>query len=166
MKNKVKFSTISQILTVVVVILLIAGFFFTASTNELVIYSIIVIPTILFGFYYCPVSVEADESGITLNRLMSKPKKFPYSEIKLVDTCIPSAGGIRLCGSGGFLGYWGYFSDIIYGNYFGYYGSRDHCFIIEMKNGKKYILGCDDSVAFVNHIKSQLNKIQLSQAES
>lgn len=158
MKNKVKFSTLSQILTVIVLILFIVGFFFTNSKNELVIYSIIVIPAILFGLYYCPISVEADTSGITLNRLMSKQKRFEYKDLKLVDTCIPSAGGIRLCGSGGFLGYWGYFNDIIYGNYFGYYGSRDHCFIIELKNGKKYILGCDDNVTLVKYIKSHLNK--------
>lgn len=164
MKNKVKFSTLSQVLTVVVLILFIVGFFFTDSKNELVIYSIIVIPTILFSFYYCPISVEADASGITLNRLMSKPKRFEYKDLKLVDTCIPSAGSIRLCGSGGFLGYWGYFNDIIYGNYFGYYGSRDHCFIIELKNGKKYILGCDDNVTLVKYIKSQINK-QIKEAE-
>lgn len=156
MKNKVKFSNLSKFLTIFVIFIFIAGFFMVSSRSELIIYSLIVFPTFFISLYFCPVSVEADQQGITLNRLMSKPKKFQYKDIILVETCYPSAGGIRLCGSGGFFGYWGYFNDIMYGNYFGYYGSRDHCFIVELKEGRKYILGCENQVEFVKSIKSHL----------
>lgn len=154
MKNKVKFSNLSKFLKIFVMIIFIVGFFMISSRSELIIYSLIVFPTIFISLYYCPVSIEADQKCVTLNRLMSKPKKFQYSDIKLAETCYPSAGGIRICGSGGFLGYWGYFNDIMYGNYFGYYGRRDNCFILELKDGKKYILGCENQVEFVNYIKS------------
>lgn len=157
MKNKVKFSSLSKFLTATVLIVLCVGFFAELSRDTLLVYSIIVFGTIFSGLYYCPVSVEADTSGIVLHRLMSKSKRFPYKDIKLIETCYPSDGGIRLCGSGGWFGYWGYFNDIMYGTYFGYYGDRNHCFIVELKNGKKYILGCDNQVAFVNYVKSQLN---------
>lgn len=156
MKNKVKFSNLSKFLTIFVIFIFIAGFFMVSSRSELIIYSLIVFPTFFISLYYCPESIEADHQGITLNRLMSKPKIFQYGDIKLVETCYPSAGGIRLCGSGGFFGYWGYFNDIMYGNYFGYYGSRDHCFIVELKEGRKYILGCENQVEFVKYIKTHL----------
>lgn len=111
---------------------------------------------IIAGLYYCPVSVEANLSEIKLYRLLAKPKIFAYKDIQSVETCYPSAGGIRLCGSGGLFGYWGYFSDIMIGTYFGYYGSRSYCFLVKLKNGKQYVLGCENPVAMVDYIKSNL----------
>ncbi len=158
MKNRVKFSKLTKILTAGVLIIFLVGFFTNLPEKELVFYSIIVGGAVLSGLYYCPISVEADDSQIVLNRLMSKSKKFLYDDIVRIETCYPSAGGIRLCGSGGFFGYWGHFHDIMYGNYFGYYGSRDCCFFMELTDGRKYIIGCENQVEFVDFVKSQISK--------
>ncbi len=91
MKNRVKFSNLSKFLTVAVVVIFIIGFFAGLPDDGLIFYCIVVAGTLLSGLYYCPVSVEADKTGITLHRLMSKPKRFPYKDIKLVETCYPSA---------------------------------------------------------------------------
>lgn len=159
MKNKVKFSIYALAITVVVMILFIVGeISLWDNTEKLARFNLIMGTAIIAGLYYCPISVEANRSEIKLYRLLAKPKVFAYKDVQAVDTCYPSAGGLRLCGSGGCFGYWGYFSDIMVGTYFGYYGSRSHCFLVKLKNGKQYILGCENPVAMVNHIKSFMNE--------
>ncbi|MCI8999165.1 MAG: hypothetical protein HFJ95_09260 [Muribaculaceae bacterium] len=159
MKQKVKFSTYSLIITAVVLILCVVGIFsLLGNVDKLTLFCIIMGVTIIAGLYFCPKSIQANESSVTLHRLLSSPKVFNYDSIQSVDTCYPSAGGLRLCASGGFFGYWGYFSDIMIGAYFGYYGSRSNCFLIKMKDGKQYVLGCDNAVSMVDYIKSQLCK--------
>ena len=155
MKQKVRFSAYSLIVTAVVLLLFIVGIFsLLGNPQKLILFCIIMGAVTIAGLYYCPKSVEADEHGITLHHLLSSPKAFPYSKIQSVDTCYPSAGGLRLCASGGYFGYWGYFSDIMIGAYIGYYGSRSNSFLIKTTEGKQYVLGCDNPVAIVNYITS------------
>lgn len=159
MKQKVKFSAYSLIVTAVVLILCVVGIFsLIGNAEKLTLFCIIIGGVTIVGLYYCPKSIQANESSVTLHRLLSSPKVFNYNSIQAVDTCYPSAGGLRLCGSGGFFGYWGYFSDIMIGTYFGYYGNRSNCFLIKMNNGRQYVLGCDNPVDMVDYIKSQLCK--------
>ena len=156
MKQKVRFSAYSLIVTAVVLLLFIVGIFsLLGNPQKLTLFCIIMGAVTIAGLYYCPKSVEADEHGITLHRLLSSPKAFPYSKIQSVDTCYPSAGGLRLCASGGYFGYWGYFSDIMIGAYIGYYGSRSNCFLIKTTEGKQYVLGCENPVAIVSYITSR-----------
>ena len=157
MKQKVKFSHLAIILTVIVLTLFIMGIIsLRDDTDKLIPFCIIVVGVTLFGLYYCPTSVEATSDGVKLSRLMSTPKMFKYCDIEKIDTCYPSAGGLRLCGSGGYFGYWGWFSDIMIGTYFGYYGSRANCFMIKLKNGKQYVLGCDNPENIVDYIKTKI----------
>lgn len=156
MKQKVKFSLFSIFLTAAVLILFVVGVFtLTGNEEKLTLLCIIMGMTTIAGLYFCPKSIEANDHGITLHRLWSSPKVFLYSTIQSVDTCYPSMGGIRLCASGGFFGYWGYFSDITIGSYLGYYGSRSNCILLRLNNGKQYVLGCNNPVALVNYIKSK-----------
>lgn len=159
MKQKVKFSSYSLIVTAVVMILCVVGIFsLIGNAEKLTLFCIIIGGVTIVGLYYCPKSIQANESSVTLHRLLSSPKVFNYNSIQAVDTCYPSAGGLRLCGSGGFFGYWGYFNDIMIGTYFGYYGSRSDCLLLKMKDGKQYVFGCENAVAMVDYIQSQLNK--------
>lgn len=157
MKQKVKFSAYALIITAAVMILSVVGIFSLIDAGEkLALFCIIMGATIAFGLYYCPKSIEATESGITLHRLLSAPKVFNYNSIQAVDTCYPSLGGLRLCASGGFFGYWGYFSDIMIGSYFGYYGSRSNCVLVKLKGGKQYVLGCENPALFVSFVNQKL----------
>lgn len=161
MYNKVKFSAFSIIATAIVLILFVIGTIsLRHQTEDLILFCIIADGGTLAGLYYCPRAVEADSMGITLYRLLSKPKYFDYDDIQSVDTCYPSGGSIRLCGSGGFFGFWGYFSDILIGTYFGYYGSRNYCFAVKLKSGRQYVIGCSDPYAFTAYINSQMSKRQ------
>lgn len=159
MKQKVKFSVYSLVITAVFLILYLVGILsLLGNIEKLTLFCIIMGTVTIAGLYYCPKSIEANEYGVTFHRLISSPKVFPYNAIQFVDTCYPSAGGLKLCGSGGFFGYWGYYSDIMIGSFIGYYGSRSNCILIRMKDGKQYVLGCENAVAIVKYIISQKNK--------
>lgn len=155
MKQKVIFSKYSIIVTIVILLLFVVGVVALKDNKEAqILFCIILGVTTLVGLYYCPQSAEVNQVGITLHRLMSKPKRFAAEDIISIETFYPSAGGLKLWGSGGFFGYYGYFHDIMIGTYFGYYGSRDHCFLIKLKNSKQYVIGCQDSVALVDFYKN------------
>lgn len=161
MRQKVKFSTYSLIVTVIVLILFVMGIFsLLGNAEELTLFCIIMGCVTLAGLYYCPIFLRANESSVTLYRLLSSPKVFNYNNIQAIDTCYPSAAGLRLCGSGGFFGYWGYFSDIMIGSYFGYYGSRSSCILIKLKDGKQYVLGCENPSVMVDYINSMVQNRQ------
>ncbi len=158
MTNKVKFSKFSLLTTALVLVVFVVGVVCLLDTpGELIAYCAIFCAVIGSGLYYCPRSVDVDEAAVIVRRLCSKAKVFLYEDIESVDTCYPSPGGIRLCGSGGFFGYWGYFSDIMIGTYFGYYGSRSHCFAIKLKSGRQYVIGCEHPDQIVAFIQQRLN---------
>lgn len=157
MKSKVKFSIFSIIITALVLVLLIIGIFsLRGNFDDLVLFSSITVLAILSGLYYCPCSVEATSEGVKINRLLSGAKTFSYDEIEKVDACSLSISSLRLCGSGGFFGYWGYFHDNAIGNYFGYYGDKNYCMLLRLKNVRQYVLGCEDVSSMAKYISSAI----------
>ena len=159
MKQKVKFSLSSILLTALILILFVEGTIMLLDNEvKLTLFCIIMGGVTIAGLYYCPISIEANEVGIKFHCLLSPPKTFRYDTIQSVDTCYPSIGGLRLCASGGYFGFWGYFRDFVIGTYIGYYGSRNNCIVVKLKSGKQYVLGCDNPVDMVDYIKSQLCK--------
>lgn len=157
MKSKVHFSTYCIIITIVVMVALTAGIIATrVNTDKCILLSVITAAVTLAGLFYCPVSVSVDSNVVRIHRMLSKDKTFKLSDIEAVDTCYPSAGGIRLCGSGGFFGYWGYFSDILIGQYFGYYADRSQCFYIRLKNKRQYVVSCENHIKLLKAIQNNL----------
>ena len=144
MKSKVKLSIFSSIITIAVIISLAIGAFvkWNQEKDEAVILILILVGLLVVSLYYYPQRIEANDKNLIIHRQF-KDKKIPYATIKSVERCFPSLGGLRLCGSGGFLGYWGYFSDIVIGNYFGYYGNRRQCILVKLTDGKQYVISCE-----------------------
>ncbi len=70
--------------------------------------------------------------------------------------CPPTMAERRICGSGGFFGYWGWFKEPSIGKYFAYYGKASDCFLVELKDGKKYLIGCSNPSEVVSYINSRL----------
>lgn len=161
MKSKVHFSLYCKIITVAVIALLAVGIA-TTTTDASTFYTLIAITALAVGsgLYYCPVSVEAGPDSVKIHRLMSRPKEFRYTDIAAADTCYPSAGGIRVCGSGGFFGYWGYFSDIMIGSYFGYYADRSQCLYIRLRGGRQYVVSCENHIVMAATIESHIEAVQ------
>lgn len=157
MKSKVTLSAYCKVITFALIILLIIGIV-SCRDNESKLWALVVVSIALISFslFYFPTSIETTNSSLIIHRFL-KSKIIPYSFISSADTCIPSAGGLRLCGSGGFLGYWGYFNDIIIGTYFGYYGNRNQCILIKLKNGKQYVVSCEEPIQMISSINDHLS---------
>jgi Bacterial PH domain len=155
MKSRVDQSTASFIITIVVIALLLGALYLTCDTYAFIALAIIIIATLGFCLFYSPLSISADESSVRINSPL-KIHEIAMQRIVSVERFLPTMGAIRICGSGGFLGYWGLFREGDVGNYMAYYGKASDCFLIRLDTGKKYVLGCKDADAMVDYIQKQI----------
>lgn len=157
MKSKVHFSNYCKAVTLAVIIILGITIYQSLSLTGNCIYAAAVFLIVLLsGLFYCPRTLEATDKELIIHRALWKNKVLPYAEIKSAESCLPSAGGLRLCGSGGFMGYWGYFHDTLIGAYFGYYANYKECFLIQMKSGKQYVLSCREHKEMLRFLQNQI----------
>lgn len=107
--------------------------------------------------YYAPVSVVVDEDAVVIKRRL-RNKVIPMS---LIESAVPFTPASllqnqRFIGSSGFFGYWGWFTDREIGTYFAYYGNPADCFLLLMKDGRKYVVGCEDSQSVAAYISDNI----------
>ncbi|MBR5856826.1 MAG: hypothetical protein IKY70_06105 [Bacteroidales bacterium] len=154
MKQRVVLSTFSIITTLLSIIIFVALIFVNNPPMYIRLSLVAILVMILLaGLYYAPLSIAADKYAIYINRSL-RIKTIPMKEVKSVKISPPTMGAIRICGSGGFMGYWGWFKERDLGKYFAYYGRSSDCFIVELKDGSKYMLGCKNAPQMADYIKS------------
>lgn len=110
---------------------------------------------IVCGLFWGAAYIKADDDSIVLGSIL-RHKRIAMRDVAGVELFQPTMGAIRICGSGGFMGYWGLFREGDIGRYYAFYGKASECFIVRMKNGDKYVLGCENPGAMVAFIKSRL----------
>ena len=155
MKSKVKYSTLSWVLTLAITVGLVVGLVATWGEPE-GFYTILAILVVMFipSLFFAPVSLSADKDAIVIQSPFKK-HSIPMKEVVNVERYRPLPGTIRTCASGGFMGYWGTFRDSVSKNYIGFWG-EDECFMVTLASGKKYLLGCQNSDTMLAHIRSQI----------
>lgn len=159
MKQKVKLSTYSVIVSILGIATLVAVIFFAFEQNHegAACYGITALVFMLvMALIYVPLSISVKDDKLTVNRIIF-PKSIPLADIKSVELCPPTMAEIRICGSGGWLGYWGKFSEPSIGKYFAYYGKASECFLVKLNDGRQYMLGCENPAKMVEFIKKQIN---------
>lgn len=92
--------------------------------------------------FFMPLSISVKNGELNINRPL-RIKSIPLSQIASVELFSPTMAEKRICGSGGWFGYYGWFKDSTIGKYFAYYGKASDCFLVTLKDGKKYVLGCE-----------------------
>ncbi|MBR5898743.1 MAG: hypothetical protein IKZ14_04660 [Muribaculaceae bacterium] len=165
MKQRVDFSTYSFVGTIITLGVLACVFFMPIEEVHDVKWWYIgwgsaVTILLTCSLCYCPLSVEVTDDAVVVNRALSFAKRLPLKSIRSVRVCPPTMGAKRICGSGGFLGYWGWFRERDLGKYFAYHGKASDCFLVTMKNGRKYMLGCRNSREMVDYINSRISTMQ------
>lgn len=125
--------------------------------NEWAVWSIGGAIVILFLSTLCfmPLSISLDSKSLNINRPL-KIKSIQFTDIDKVKLCAPTMGAKRICGSGGWFGWYGWFSEKDLGKYFAYYGKASDCFLVTLKDGRKYMLGCKDAPEMVAAIQGKL----------
>lgn len=156
MKSKVQLSKYACILTLIINVVLVVccvvmfretpGFWFVLG---------ILLVLLFFGLLYGPARIVANPEYVIVKTYLRK-HKILVRNIESVELFQPTMGAIRICASGGYFGYWGIFREGDIGRYVGFYGKASDCFLIKMKNGDKYILGCHNPHAMVDYIQNQL----------
>ncbi|MCH5319874.1 MAG: hypothetical protein J1E38_09240 [Paramuribaculum sp.] len=155
MKQKVRISLYSIIVTIVAISLYVFVIVKCFEKGEMLPFWIVTSAMILLVvsmLIYMPVSVKANDEALKVRRPL-KSKVIPISEIEMIERITPTMNERRLLGSGGWFGYWGWFSERDLGKYFAYYGKSSECFFIRLKNGRQYMLGCNNPDMMVEHLK-------------
>lgn len=157
MRSKIAFSWFASILTAVLFVLLFVGCIASIhnKTSFVMILSVYVV-LIVCALFYGTAYVEATPDKIILGSLLRR-KTILMRDVAGVELFQPTMGAIRIFASGGFMGYWGFFKEGDLGRYYAFYGKSSDCFLVRLKNGDKYVLGCTNPESMVDYIKSQIS---------
>ena len=159
MESKVKLSTFSLMLTLILtgVLIVAVSYFLWNHEDKGIIGAVILFFMLISGWLYGPVTIAADEKSVTIKSVLRK-QHLDISNIESVELFQPTMASIRIFASGGYMGYWGVYRGYI-GRYIAYYGKASDCFLINMKNVDKYVLGCEKPEEMVNFINSKIKNI-------
>lgn len=158
MKRRVALSTFSIILTIAVIALFVVGMI--SCLNRAVDWLAYLLAGSLvliccLAMYFTPMAISVEDGCLNINMLL-RTKSIPLRDIQSVALCPPTMSEKRLLGSGGFFGYWGWFREPSIGRYFAYYGKASDCFLVRLKDGRLYMLGCVDALGIMECINSNL----------
>lgn len=158
MKSKVQLSSYSFIMTLIINVILISCcvVMYNETTGFWFVLSILVI-LLFFGLLFGPTQVSVNSKYVIVKSYL-KRQKISLENIKSVEMFQPTMGAYRLFASGGYFGYWGIFREGDIGKYTAYYGKASDCFLIRMKNGDKYVLGCKNPAEMVDYINYKIVK--------
>lgn len=160
MKKRVEFSSYCWIISSLIIAFSCGMFLATVKTDNYLatyIWGAAVVVLLLSALCFMPLSISLDNESLKIRRPL-KTKTIALSEITDVRLCPPTMGAKRICGSGGWFGWYGWFKENDLGKYFAYYGKASDCFLITLKDGRKYMLGCKDAPEMVNAIKENINQ--------
>ncbi len=146
-----------MILTILVVGILLACCVVTYGNNIFILLIVTTVVLLTVSMFYAPLSIYADEIRVEV-RSPLKTHSIPMRRIVKCELFQPTMGAIRVCGSGGFMGYWGTFKEGDVGHYTAYYGKASDCFIIRLDNGDKYVLGCENTKEMVEYINKKIHQ--------
>lgn len=156
MKSKVQLSRFALVLTLIITVVLIVGCISLFNERPGFWFLLgILIMLLSFGFLYGPTQIITDHDNVTIKSYLLK-HKILICNIESVELFQPTMGTIRIFASGGYFGYWGIFYEGDIGRYTGYYGKSSDCFLIRMKNGDKYVLGCQNPEEMIEYIQRQI----------
>ena len=160
LKKRVKLSGWSIAMTILTMVFLIGICIwqFHKTENEFYCWLLLGIVAVwsFSTLFYSPMYIVLNEDSINVDTLM-RVRRFPLDEIVSVKICEPTMSEHRICGSGGYFGYWGWFREPSIGKYFAYYGMASQTFLIRLKSGRQYMLGCRDSKEMAKALADQLS---------
>lgn len=156
MKKKVNLSTWCLMMTAIGLIVLLVALYF--AKDPFAKYSVVgaLIVLCLTALIFMPLSISVKNGELNINRPL-KIKSIPLSQIASVELYSPTMASKRICGSGGWFGYYGWFKEPSIGKYFAYYGKASDCFLITLTDGKKYVLGCEANKEIVEYINKLIS---------
>lgn len=154
MKKSVKYSgwswTWTAIITLFCVIFGIT-WYINGKYEKAIVLTVAFALLVITALIYAPLYVKVTDKHLAVRRPL-KSRVIDMADIASVELFPPTMGEIRICGSGGWFGYWGWFKERDLGKYFAYYGRSSDCYLVKLKNGRQYIIGSEDAADVVEAI--------------
>ena len=160
MNRKVKISTYSMIMPIISFLVLVSLMIINLNNGQIVLSYIIgglLIVLCGLSLFFTPITISVDDTDLNVNMTL-RVKSIPLNSIESVLICPPTMSEKRIFGSGGWFGYWGWFREPSIGKYFAYYGKASDCFLVRLKNGRLYMLGCSDPLSIMECINKKMKK--------
>lgn len=121
---------------------------------------------VLCAVYYCPLFMEVNHHYFYIVRLLRK-KAIPLEEIAVaIPFDLKNKRPVRICGAGGFFGFWGWYYASGIGRLFLYATRLDNLLLIQLQSGRKYVVSCEDPAKmarFIQHYQYRARQIQQQQ---
>lgn len=158
MKQKVTISTYSFIVTIIGIAMLVVMMIFELKrSHEITAYFVAfaLVSLCFMALFYSPMYISVGNGNLNIHRSL-RIKSIPITDIKSVELCAPTMSEMRICGSGGWFGYWGRFSEPSIGKYFAYYGKASDCFLVRLKDDRQYLLSCEKPAQMVEFLKDKI----------
>lgn len=114
---------------------------------------VLVSVSLLFALYFAPWKLCVDNDNLTIYRSFDR-KLISLDDISVIKRQELTMGDMRVFGCGGLFGYTGWYGNRRDGRYFCYLGSRDNTVMLVLRDGKKYMLSCDEPDLLVDRISS------------
>lgn len=108
----------------------------------------------LYSVWEIPMSLTLTDDKLIINRLAGHTG-IDFMQISTVEVYKGNGSDLRLFGSGGFGGYWGVFYNDTIGRYRSYVGDYAQAFWIKTKEGKSYVLSCENRDLVIQTIKEK-----------
>lgn len=107
------------------------------------------------GLFYCPRYIAITPDTLIIKRIVAS-KVIPLSEIESAEPYQRTMNFVRTCGSGGFLGYWGWFHNQELKHFFVYATNLNQLVLVRLRSGRKYVISCTDAPSMATEIARQL----------
>ncbi len=153
MKQKVKLSKYSIIVTAITLLTLIGVMIYLMYIGQEVAGMVIAGVIILCSggaAFYMPESVHVTETDLII-AFQLRRKIIPLSSIESAELFSPSlTKTVRICGSGGFYGYWGWFYNRSVGRFFVYSTTLSEGVLIRLTSGRRCLIGSPNPSALLS----------------
>jgi hypothetical protein len=122
-----------------------------------IIFSSIFIIIYLISFLYRPVAYTINRDSVTIKRLLGS-KNIALTDITYVKAIERKQlrWAVRIFGVGGLFGYWGTFTNSLFGRMTWYATNLNNAVMIETKKGKRIVISPNDVDAFINQVQTKL----------
>ncbi len=127
------------------------------------LYAIIWMFTVI-AMWHIPLEISVSNSIFRINFPLRK-KSFPINELKSASVYHVSKSLVAKFGCRYYFGWWGNFYDRNIGSLYLYASNLDELVLIELNNGKKYIVSCTDAQSMVDSINKRIGLIRPSQTK-
>lgn len=158
----------TTIILIVVVVIAFMPLYNIAERNNIaisIVCGIALIEMIVMGLYYCPVSIIVTQNQLLIRRFFTS-KNVPLNEIVSVEIYSGSTRFLKVCGSGGMFGFYGWYKNKELGRFFIYATNLKELICITLISGKKYMISCEDARNMYNEIHHRLSNIQNNEKDN